>query len=96
MFGRRDNRKTRSTTDRLKEIVGSCRDTVATVTPYVLLGCVAIGLTFGIFRGYLYLADSPYLDIQTVDVSGVQWADREQLTHRARLLRVVARTRLRG
>jgi cell division septal protein FtsQ len=89
MFGRRDNRKKRSKIERLKEGAASMRDTVAAVMPYVLLGFVAIGLTLGIFRGYLYLADSPYLEIQSVDVSGVTWADREQLTHRAGLLRGV-------
>lgn len=89
MFGRRDNRKKRSKTERLKEGVSSIRDTVAAVTPYVLLGVVAIAVTLGIFRGYLYLADSAYLEIQSVEVTGVQWADREQLTHRAGLLRGV-------
>lgn len=85
MFRHRENRRRRSTADRLQEWYASAVDGIRRVGPWVVLAAVAVAVPCLVYYGYHRVRSSPYFQVSNIEIEGVRHAEIERLAEEAEL-----------
>jgi cell division protein FtsQ len=87
MFGRRKNRKRRTLGERLRHLWEGTLDLGRRYGPRVCLIALGLAIPWLIVEGYQRAAASSHFDVSTIEVEGLERADRNRLARHMHLLR---------
>lgn len=87
MFGfRSKNRRKRPLGERLKEALGRLAGYGKKILPIAGLLLVAVAIPFAVFHAYMRIVSGAYFELDQIEVTGVEYADGEELLEDAGLI----------